>query len=95
MIKGCERRMIKIENTESELFESAYFIIRQNAPLPKKTRREDIMREAARIVGDKMEPQKRLRRERRRMWIERGIVFGVGVITAAVCAVVIAALARG
>ena len=81
MIKGCERRMIKIEDTDSELFESAYFIIRQNVPLPKKTKREDIIREAARIVGEKMEPNRYRRRDRRRMWTERAIVFAVGVIS--------------
>ena len=70
MIKGCERRMIKIEDTDSELFESAYFIIRQNVLLPKKTKREDIIREAARIVGEKMEPNRYRRRDRRRMWTE-------------------------
>lgn len=52
MIKGCERRMIKIENPDSELFESAYFIIRQNVPVPKKAKRGDMMKEAVRIVGD-------------------------------------------
>ncbi|MCD8002814.1 MAG: hypothetical protein LUG88_02695 [Clostridia bacterium] len=54
MIKGCERRMIKIENPDSELFESAYFIIRQNVPVPKKAKRGEMMREAVRIVGDGM-----------------------------------------
>ena len=90
MIKGCERRMIKIENTESELFESAYFIIRQNAPMPKKSRREDIIREAARLVGDKLEPQKRRRAEQRRLWLERVLIFGGGVVITAVAAVIIA-----
>ena len=92
MIKGCERRMIKIENTESELFESAYFIIRQNAPMPKKTKREDIIREAARLVGDKLEPQRRRRAEKRRMWLERGLIFGGGVVITAIAAVIIALL---
>lgn len=46
--------MIKIENPDSELFESAYFIIRQNVPVPKKAKRGEMMREAVRIVGDGM-----------------------------------------
>ena len=89
MIKGCERRMINIEDTDSELFESAYFIIRQNVPLPKKTKREDIIREAAKIVGEKMEPNRSRRRERRRLWAERAVVFAVGAAASAVAAVLI------
>lgn len=90
MIKGCERRMIKIENTDSDLFESAYFIIRQNAQLPKKTRRDDMMREAARIVSDKTEPtKKRSFSSSKHVWIERAAIFAAGVIVATVIALLI------
>lgn len=85
MIKGCERRMIKIENTDSDLFESAYFIIRQNAPLPKKKRRDDMLKEAARIVSDKTEPSKRRSSSsKRRVWIERALIFASGAFISAV-----------
>ena len=69
MIKGCERRMIKIENTDSDLFESAYFIIRQNVQLPKKKRRDDMLREAARIVSDKTVPTRKRDVSSRRLWL--------------------------
>lgn len=89
MIKGCERRMIKIENTESDLFESAYFIIKQNAQLPKKKRRDDMLREAARIVNDKMEPSGKGKKADRRVWLERMAIFGAGVILSATAAIII------
>lgn len=88
MIKGCERRMIKIENTESDLFESAYFIIRQNAQLPKKNRRDDMLREAARIVSEKTEASGR-RAEGRKKWLERTAVFIAGVLLSAAVALVV------
>ena len=82
--------MIKIENTESDLFESAYFIIRQNAQLPKKKRRDDMLREAARIVSDKTEPsKKRSRSSSRRIWIERAAIFASGAMIASLTALLI------
>ncbi len=83
MIKGCERRMIKIENTESELFESAYFIIKQNAQLPKKKRRDDLLREAARIVSDKTESAGKGAGTKRRIWAERMAIFAAGALISA------------
>ena len=88
MIKGCERRMIKIENTESDLFESAYFIIRQNAQLPKRKRRDDMLREAARIVNDKTEPSEKRAGSVRR-WIERAAIFFSGALAAAAAALLL------
>ncbi len=89
MLKGCERRMIKIENTDSELFESAYFIIRQNVPLPKKKRREDMLREAERIVSDKTVPGETKRRSGRRLFIERASFFASGAAVSAVVALLL------
>ena len=59
MLKGCERRMIKIESTESELFEAAYLIIRENAVLPKKCSRDDMIKEALRITEGKLTDKNR------------------------------------
>lgn len=80
--------MIKIENTDSDLFESAYFIIRQNVQLPKKKRRDDMLREAARIVSDKTEPRRR-DASARRVWIERALIFAAGAFMSAVTALLI------
>ncbi len=75
--------MIKIENTESEMFESAYFIVRQNAQLPKKTRRDDMLREAARIVNEKMGKDITKRQTyRNRIWLERSALFASGASAA-------------
>ena len=48
MIKGCQREMIVMQTQDSTLFESAYFILRRQAPPCGKT---DMLAEANRIIG--------------------------------------------
>lgn len=81
MIKGCERRMIKIENPESELFESAYFILRQNAPSPKKCKKEELLREAVRITDGKLTESTKKRKKLER--IVHIVSFAAGVFVSA------------
>lgn len=50
MIKGCEKRVVWIRNTESEIFEQAYFILSESA-YEKKKSEGDIVTEAKRIIG--------------------------------------------
>ena len=49
MIKGCQKNVIWLRNTESELFEQAYFIL-SDAALLKKKSEGDIIAEARRII---------------------------------------------
>lgn len=48
MIKGCQREMIVLQTGESELFESAYFILRRKKTRPLQT---DMVAEANRIIA--------------------------------------------
>ena len=49
--KGCQKRMIMLKNTGSELFEEAYFILKEskNGSLANEN---DMIKEANRIVCD-------------------------------------------
>ncbi len=87
MIKGCERRMIKIENPESELFESAYFILRQNAPSAKKCKKDELLREAVRITDGKITENSRKRKRFER--IVHIIFFAAGVLVSAAASLLI------
>ena len=49
MIKGCQKNVIWLRNTESEMFEQAYFILSDAASLKKKSE-GDIIAEARRII---------------------------------------------
>ena len=50
MIKGCEKRVVWIRNTDSETFEQAYFVLSESA-YEKKKSEGDIVAEAKRIIG--------------------------------------------
>lgn len=81
MLKGCERRMIKIENTESEIFEAAYLIIRQNAVIPKKCRQENMMKEALRITEGKLSGS--AKKQHRREFVSKICFFVSGALASA------------
>ena len=51
MIKGCEKRVVWLRNTESDIFEQAYFILSDSA-YDKKKSEGDIVSEAKRIIGE-------------------------------------------
>lgn len=48
MIKGCHKRIVFLKDTESELFDEAYFILKPNAIQVKES---DLITEATRIVN--------------------------------------------
>ena len=51
MIKGCQKNVIWLRNTESDIFEQAYFILSDSASLKKKSE-GDIIAEARRIIEE-------------------------------------------
>ena len=51
MIKGCNKRVIWIRNTENELFEQAYFILSDSACVSEKTD-NDIIKEAKQLINN-------------------------------------------
>ena len=79
MIKGCERRIIYIRDTESPIFKEAYFILRDGAS-PK--RKDDMVAEAMRIirersVGSPSEKKRRMTLSPRPFVL--GVLSGIGV----------------
>ena len=50
MIKGCEKRVVWLRNTESEVFDQAYFILSESA-YEKNHNEGDIVAEAKRIIA--------------------------------------------
>lgn len=48
MIKGCHKRIVFLKDTQSDMFEEAYFILKPNAMAEKEN---DIVLEATRIVS--------------------------------------------
>lgn len=53
MIKGCQKRVVWVRNTESDWFDEAYFVLSEKAVEKKKsdTNEPDIITEANRIIA--------------------------------------------
>jgi len=91
--KGAQRRMILLKNTGSELFESAYFILNENAAV-QRAGEDDMIREANRIVSSNMMVSGRgimpaaLRESRKKkdmrlkcfLWFSAGSLAGSGLM---------------
>ena len=52
MVKGCERRIIHLKNTGSEMFEEAYFIL--NDKYRREEKCGDMVKEANRIIEENL-----------------------------------------
>ncbi|MBR6676651.1 MAG: hypothetical protein IKL24_04895 [Clostridia bacterium] len=59
MIKGCQKKIIHLRNTESPFFEEAYFVLKED--LSPKPAEDDIIKEAMRIA-EKTKPQSKKKR---------------------------------
>ena len=54
MYKGCQRKMIMIKNPGGDLFDEAYFILKEKAAKQQVLNDHDMIAEANRIVGENM-----------------------------------------
>ena len=76
--KGCEKRMIMIKNTGSELFEEAYFIL--NNKKASRTSEYDMVKEANRIVAENGYISDREGRGRTPLLVYLfGVLSGIGI----------------
>ena len=79
MLKGCQKEMLILQTRDSTLFESAYFILRRQAP---PDGRADMVAEANRIIG--AVPLRRESNKRRSLprvfWFLAGAILGAGVV---------------
>ena len=77
MIKGCQREIIMMQTQESQLFESAYFVLRRQSEMPTTC---DMVAEANRLIGGRTAaPYKRSRRWSRAVLFLTGLLFGCAV----------------
>ena len=63
MIKGVQRKMVVVKTDNSNVFETAYFVLRKNAEMREKSH-SDIMKEANRIIERRL-PSNLFRARRR------------------------------
>ena len=60
MIKGIGKQIILMNNTESEVFEQAIFILRTQEKMPYKS----IVKECERMMNDHIRPNRRIKAEK-------------------------------
>ena len=51
MVRGCQKKIIYLKNTESEVFDEAYFVVSENA-LTSKIDECDMIEEANKILDE-------------------------------------------
>ncbi len=51
MLRGCQKKIIFLRNTDSDVFEEAYFVIKDDAAVSPGAE-EDMVREANRILRE-------------------------------------------
>jgi len=87
-MKGCQKKVIYLKNTGSELFEEAYLVVSQKSE-DMRIDEDNMIREANRIISDSIECEKRTRLGRifgKISALMLPFIFGV-VITAIIFAV--------
>ncbi len=52
MLRGCQRRMIVLKNTGSNIFDEAYFLLNEKAAESYTLTETDMIREANRIISE-------------------------------------------
>ena len=89
MVRGCQRRVVFIKNTDSEIFSEAYFILVDG--VEKKEHSDgDIIREANRIIEESIgieRPEPRLKKIGR-FFLYHGVPFLSGLIFAILLALI-------
>ena len=54
MVRGCQKKIIYLKNTQSNIFEEAYFVIKDDLSC-EKTEEYDMVKEANRILAENFE----------------------------------------
>lgn len=71
MIRGCQKKIIQIKDTQNDLFEEAYFVLKRDISHPSICER-DIINEATSIVNSYTGTNRQVKIKRRRL---NGLVF--------------------
>ncbi len=75
MIKGCKKKIIYLKNTDSTLFDEAYFVLRKDSD-KENYRESDMVDEAKRIV-EGASGERSVDKKRKSVWF-----FSLGAVCA-------------
>lgn len=86
MIKGCQRRIILVKETNSKYFDSAYFVLRSD--VPSSARDSDMLAEAHRMIDS-------YNAERSSSHTKKKLKAGTAVMITVLCLALAALIAAG
>ena len=71
MLKGAQKRMVMLRTADSSLFETAYFILRDDTGTPCERQHDTVLAEANRILNQSFTPRSEAKDKRKgwqRLW---------------------------
>ncbi len=83
MMKGCQKKMIVMPTRDSSLFETAYFVVREEAEVRRPSAREMEL-EAMRILEENALAGQSPSYARRHLWLAFSYGLFLGALTLAV-----------
>ena len=81
MIKGCQKRMIFIKNTGCDLFDEAYFVLKNDIPAGEDNE-NDIIRTATAIINEHEYPLNK-RKNHKKVRSKSALFFALGAMCGA------------
>lgn len=92
-MKGTQKKMLLLKNTGSDIFDEAYFILKDTLP-PRPVEQSEMIREANRIVNENL-ISGYFRSDRKKKGIEGARHFLCGLICGGVLTLVFCMLTMG
>lgn len=83
-MRGCQRKIILLKGTDSQIFDEAYFLLRRES---EDRGQEEIVREAQRIID-----RNTTRRRRHHLSRRDVIAFAIGAVCGIVCGLLLSLL---
>ena len=84
-MRGCQKKVVFLKNTGSDIFEEAYFVLKSDTDTANRSE-ADIIKEANRIIEENMDKGRRINIKRALPFL---ISFALGATFSAIIAVLI------
>lgn len=85
MLRGCQKRVIHLRDTKSQLFDEAYFIIREQSDAQTSPTPHEMVKEAQRIIRQSLPEAELLRRQKMKLRVGLCLSFFFGVLFSWLC----------
>lgn len=90
MVRGCQKKIIYLKNTDSEVFDEAYFLLTEKA-LEENLSESDMLKEANRILDECISVDEKTSRFLKiKLFIKNKVLpFLIGIVIGVICTILI------